>query len=370
MSSAVRCGAWYVSPRTLKTRPTTRAPLLRSARNSFSCATTREQSARQRCALARPEMALLDPRALPEVLGEVVTPGVRVATLLNRRCRTHHRPLARTPLTHRQHPRSLCAVAGCNSAQQGTARTAPPSPPSRPRSGSRMTRARTQACLALSSGPPTTCAEEAPDHPPLTPQGRWAACSSSARRDVSPSRASPPSSSRAVPARRPTTANAHTTHLCATTDAHARAHRHPRSSEPSGRFETWGRGHRGELTSIAPVVARWSAASPACHAPQFVVLSPVRLCCAAACACAGAGGRAACSRPAPARRRLERVFWSAQGQGGGAARIVAMGAPAHWPVTGQESSPFVNYMPCVKLQRITTTRNPRDGGRINDRPAE
>ena len=54
--------------------------------------------------LARPEMALLDPRALPEVLGEVVTPGVRVATLLNRRCRTHHRPLARTPLTHRQHP--------------------------------------------------------------------------------------------------------------------------------------------------------------------------------------------------------------------------------------------------------------------------
>mmetsp|Transcript_39399 Transcript_39399/g.124304 ORF Transcript_39399/g.124304 Transcript_39399/m.124304 type:complete len:122 (-) Transcript_39399:55-420(-) len=29
-------------------------------------------------------MALLDPRALPEVLGEVVTPGVRVATLLNR----------------------------------------------------------------------------------------------------------------------------------------------------------------------------------------------------------------------------------------------------------------------------------------------
>lgn len=227
----------------------------------------------QRCALARPEMALLDPRALPEVLGEVVTPGVRVATLLNRRCRTHHRPLARTPLTHRQHPRSLCAVAGCNSAQQGTARTAPPSPPSRPRSGSRMTRARTQACLALSSGPPTTCAEEAPDHPPLTPQGRWAACSSSARRDVSPSRASPPSSSRAVPARRPTTANAHTTHLCATTDAHARAYRHPRSSEPSGRFETWGRGHRGELTSIAPVVARWSAASPACHAPQFVVLS-------------------------------------------------------------------------------------------------
>ena len=325
----------------------------------------------RRCALARPEMALLDPRALPEVLGEVVTPGVRVATLLNRRCRTHHRPLARTPLTHRQHPRSLCAVAGCNSAQQGTARTAPPSPPSRPRSGSRMTRARTQACLALSSGPPTTCAEEAPDHPPLTPQGRWAACSSSARRDVSPSRASPPSSSRAVPARRPTTANAHTTHLCATTDAHARAHRHPRSSEPSGRFETWGRGHRGELTSIAPVVACWSAASlPATR--RNLLCSRLRLCCAAACAGAGAGGRAACSRPAPVRRRLERVFWSAQGQGGGAARIVAMGAPAHWPVTGQESSPFVNYMPCVKLQRITTTRNPRDadGGRINDRPAE
>lgn len=270
MSSAVRCGAWYVSPRTLRRDP---RPELRCCGSFFRVRQPGSFSARQRCALARPEMALLDPRALPEVLGEVVTPGVRVATLLNRRCRTHHRPLARTPLTHRQHPRSLCAVAGCNSAQQGTARTAPPSPPSRPRSGSRMTRARTQACLALSSGPPTTCAEEAPDHPPLTPQGRWAACSSSARRDVSPSRASPPSSSRAVPARRPTTANAHTTHLCATTDAHARAHRHPRSSEPSGRFETWGRGHRGELTSIAPVVARWSAASPACHAPQFVVLS-------------------------------------------------------------------------------------------------
>lgn len=366
----VQCGAVWCLVRFAPAAFVRRDPLpeLRcwGTRNSFSCATPGQRSARQRCALARPEMALLDPRALPEVLGEVVTPGVRVATLLNRRCRTHHRPLARTPLTHRQHPRSLCAVAGCNSAQQGTARTAPPSPPSRPRSGSRMTRARTQACLALSSGPPTTCAEEAPDHPPLTPQGRWAACSSSARRDVSPSRASPPSSSRAVPARRPTTANAHTTHLCATTDAHARAHRHPRSSEPSGRFETWGRGHRGELTSIAPVVARWSAASPACHAPQFVVLS---------CLVCGSvvrlrARRAACSRPAPVRRRLERVFWSAQGQGGGAARIVAMGAPAHWPVTGQESSPFVNYMPCVKLQRITTTRNPRDGGRINDRPAE
>ena len=115
-------------------------------------------------------------------------------------------------------------------------------------------------------------------------------------------------------------------------------------------------------------------AQPALPATRRNLLfcSRVRLCCAAACAGAGAGGRAACSRPAPVRRRLERVFWSAQGQGGGAARIVAMGAPAHWPVTGQESSPFVNYMPCVNLQRITTTRNPRDadGGRINDRPAE
>ena len=97
-----------------------------------------------------------------------------------------------------------------------------------------MTRARTQACLALSSGPPTTCAEEAPDHPPLTPQGRWAACSSSARRDVSPSRASPPSLSRAVLARRSTThANAHTTHLCTTTDAHARRARAARAPAPA-----------------------------------------------------------------------------------------------------------------------------------------